>query len=325
MHEAGAEMMIAFVAMGLFFSAAPASSQSYPIRPVRIIGPTSSGANSDFAARLISQPLSVHLGQQVVVENRPGGGSMIGSEIVAKSPPDGYTLLMGGPALSIGPSIYRKVPYEVLRDFAPIVLTVGQSLLLVVHPSLPVKSVKELIALARAMPGEIAFASPGTGTGPHFSMELFLFLSGTRMLHVPYKGPAQAIVDLTAGRVSVQMLGITNGGPHVRAGRLRVLAVTGARRVASLPGVLTIAESGVAGYESVLWSGLLAPAGTPREVIARLHQEVTSVLNAPEIRERLAGESVEMLAGTPEDFTTRIRAETAKWAKVAKSAGIQIE
>jgi tripartite-type tricarboxylate transporter receptor subunit TctC len=304
---------------------APVCSQGYPTRPLRIIVPTSPGAGSDYAARLISQPLSVRLGQQVIVDNRPGGGTMIGSEIVARSRADGYTLLTGGPSLAINPLIYKSVPYDALRDFAPITQTISQSLVLVVHPSLPAKSVKELIVLAKARPGDIVFGSAGQGSGPHLSMELFLLLSGTRMLHVPYKGPAQAIVDLTAGRLSVQMFGIANSGSHIRAGRLRALGVTGAERLASLPDIPTIAEAGLTGYESTQWSGLLAPAGTPQDIISRLNREVTEVLNAQDIRERLAREDVAVMAGSPENFVAHIRAESAKWAKVVKSAGIQPE
>jgi len=217
------------------------------------------------------------------------------------------------------------MPYDALRDFAPITQAVSLPNLLVVHPSLPAKSVKELITLATARPGEMVFASGGTGSTPHLSMELFLLMTGTRMLHVPYKGPVPGIIDLVAGRVSVMNLGIVPGGPHVRSGRLRGLGVTGAKRAAMMPDLPTIAEAGVPGYEVVQWNGLLAPAGAPKEVIARLHKEVTAVLLTRSMNERIANEGAEVVTSSPEEFAAYIRAETVKWAKVVKSAGIQPE
>lgn len=297
----------------------------YPTRPLRIIVPTSTGGSSDTVARLISQPLSERLGHQVVVDNRAGAASMIGTETVARSAPDGYTLLMAVPALATNPSMYKKVPYDALRDFAPVTLAINQPHILVVHPSFPARSVKELIAVAKARPGEIVFASAGMGSNLHLAMELFLVMTGTRMLHVPYKGPTPGIIDLVAGRVSVMMPGIVPGGPHVRTGRLRALGVTGPNRAAAMPDLPTVAEAGVPGYEAAVWNGLLAPADTPKEIIARLHKEVTAVLLTQDIKERLAREGAEVVAGSPEEFSSHIRAEISKWAKVVKSAGIQPE
>ncbi len=302
----------------------PAQAQ-YPTRALRIVVPSSAGSGADYSARLISQPLSDRLGQQMVVENRAGAATMIGTEVVAKSPPDGYTLLLGVGTLATAPAMYKKVPYDALRDLAPVTQLASVANVLVVHPSLPAKSVKDLVALAKARPGEIAFASSGTGTLPHLSMELFLVMTGTRMLHVPYKGPGPGLFDLLSGRVSAMTTSTTAAFPHIRSGRLRVLGVTTARRVAVMPDVPTIAEAGVPGYESVQWWGLLVPAGTPGDIIARLHKEIVSVMSTQDIRERFEKEGMAVIAGSPQEFGTYIRAETEKWARIVKRAGIQPE
>lgn len=298
---------------------------NYPNRPVRIIVPNAPGSSGDITARLIAQPLSERLGQQVVVDNRAGAGTMIGGEIAAKSPPDGYTLLMGFATLAINPAIYKKVPYDALRDFAPITEVVFLPGILVVHPSLPVKSVKELIVLAKARPGEIPFASAGKGGYSHLSMELFMSMAGIRMLHVPYKGTGPGVIDLLAGHISVGTFNALSAVPHVRSRKLRALGVTSARRAVVVPEVPTIAEAGVPGYETTQWLGLLAPAGTPREIIVRLHKESVAVLRMPDIKERLAKDGAEPVASSPEEFAAHIGSETTKWAKVVKSAGIQPE
>ncbi len=304
---------------------APSAAQMYPTKPVRIIVPTSVGSAADTVARVLAQPLAERLGQPVVVDSRAGAGAVVGTEAVAKSAPDGHTLLMGVPALAINVSIHRKLPYDVLRDFAPITQAVSQPNLLAVHPSLPAKSVKELIALAKARPGELVFASSGVGASSHLTMELFLLMTGTRMLHVPYKGPGPGIIDLVAGRVSVMASSTVSTLPQVRSGRLRALGVTTAKRALGVPDIPTIAEAGVPGYESVSWFGLIAPAGTPKEVIARLHREAVAILRAPDVRERFARDGTEVVAGSPEEFDAYIRAEVVKWARVVKSAGIQPE
>jgi tripartite-type tricarboxylate transporter receptor subunit TctC len=303
----------------------PVLAQQYPTRAVRIVVPTSTASGPDFAARLLSQPLSERLGQQVVVDNRTGGATMIGTEVVAKAAPDGYTLAMVPPAFAINSSLYKKMPYDALRDFVPITHVSNSPLILVVHPSVPAKSVKELIAIAKARPSEIVFGSSGAGSITHMSMELVLYLSGTRMLHVAYKGPAPGVIDLAAGRVSTMMTGTVIGGPHVRTGRLRALGVSGARRTAPMPDLPTIAEAGVPGYESWSWTGLLAPAGTPQEIIARLSKEATAILRSQDMRERFAKEDYELIASTPEGFAAYIRTKLAKWAKVVKAAGIKAE
>ena len=301
------------------------NAQQYPTRALRIVVPSSSGSGADYSARLIAVPLTERLGQQVVVENRAGASTMIGSELVAKSPPDGYTLLLGVGTLATVPSMYKKVPYDAVRDFAPITQLVSVSNVLVVHPSLPAGSVKDLVALAKARPGEIAFASSGTGTLPHLSMELFLVMSGTRMLHVPYKGPATGLFDLLAGRVSAMTTSIAAAFPHVRSGRVRALGVATVKRIAVLPEVPTIAESGVPGYEAVQWWGLLAPAGTPGDIIARLHKDTVSIMAMPDIRERFEKEGMTIVAGSPQEFAAYIRSEIEKWARIVKRAGIQPE
>ena len=316
---------IVSIATGVVVAGGPAGAQAYPSRALRIVVPSSAGSGADFSARLIAQPLGERLGQQIVVENRAGAATMIGTEVVVKSPPDGYTVLLGVGTLATSPSMYKKVPYDAQRDLAPITQIATVANVLVVHPSLPVRSVKDLVALAKTRPGEIAFASSGTGTNPHLSMELFLFMTGTRMLHVPYKGPTPGMIDLLAGRVSAMSTSITASLPHVRAGRLRMLGVTTAKRAAAMPDVPTIAEGGVAGYEAVQWWGLLVPAATPAEIVARLHKDAVSVLTAPDIRERFVREGMDVVAGAPQEFAAYIRAETAKWTKIVKAAGIQPE
>jgi tripartite-type tricarboxylate transporter receptor subunit TctC len=303
-----------------------AFAQGYPNRPIRIIVPTAPGGPSDIGSRLIAEELTKRWGRPVVVETRPGAGTIVGSEIVAKAPPDGYTLLMSPSTLATNPASYKKMPYNALRDFAPITQTLFVPNLIVIHPSLPAKSLKEFIAFARARPGEILYASAGHGTNPHLTIELFASMAQIRMVHVPYKGSLPGIVDLLAGRVALSATAsMANLIPHVRSGRLRALGVTTAKRTQALPDTPTIAEAGLPGYESVQWSGLLAPAGTPREIVTALHKEVIAILHTPEARERLAGIGTEMVGSTPEEFAAFIKSETAKWAKVAKAAGIEPE
>ena len=316
---------VAAIATVMAVAAPSVQAQGYPSRPLRIVVPSSAGSGADFSARLIAQPLGERLGQQLVIENRAGAATMIGTELVAKAAPDGYTLLLGVGTLATASSMYKKVPYDAQRDFAPITKLATVANVLAVHPSLPARSVKELVALAKARPGEIAFASSGTGTNPHLSMELFLYLTGTRMLHVPYKGPAPGLIDLLAGRVSVMSTSITASIPHMRSGRLRALGVTTAKRAAALPDVPTVAEAGVAGYEAVQWWALLAPVGTPADIIARLHRDAVSVLNQNDIRERFVREGMDVVAGSPQDFAAVLRADTEKWAKIVRAAGIQPE
>jgi tripartite-type tricarboxylate transporter receptor subunit TctC len=269
--------------------------------------------------------MSERLGRQVVVENRAGAGTTIGADIVAKAPADGYTLLMGLSTLAINPSTYKSLPYDALRDFAPITQTAIASNVMVVHPSLPVKSVKEMIAFARARPEEIPYASAGFGTNPHLAMELFCTMAKIRMLHVPYAGDAPSIVDLLGGRVAITISPVPRGLPHVRAGRLRALGVTSASRVPGAAEIPTLSEAGLPGYEAVQWYGLLGRAGTPRDIIARLHKETVAALRAPDNKERFQETFVEVIGSAPEEFAAFIKAETVKWSAVAKAVGIKPE
>ncbi len=298
---------------------------SYPNRPIRLLVVTAAGGGGDMVARLVAQGLSERLGRHVVVENRAGAGGIIGYEIVAKAPADGYTLLMCAPTLAINPATHKKVPYDAIRDFAPITQAVFSPNLMVVHPVVPAKTVKEMIAFAKARPGEVLYASAGVGTGPHLVMELFSIMAQIRMVHVPYKGATPGVIDLIAGQVAIMAPGMITGIPHVRAGKLRALGVTSTRRVAAAPDIPTIAEGGLPGYEAVVWYGLLAPAGTPQEIIARLRKESVAVLRAPDSKERIARDGAEAVASSPEEFAAFIKAETVKWAKVAKAAGIKPE
>jgi tripartite-type tricarboxylate transporter receptor subunit TctC len=296
------------------------AQSGYPTRSIRMVVPNSAGGTADTAARLIAQGLTERLGRPVLVDNRPGAGTIIGSEIVAKAPADGYTLLMSPTTLAINPATYKKLPYDALRDFAPISQIASVPSVLVVHPSVPAKSVKDLIALAKARPGEILYASPGHGTIPHLTMELFASMANVRMVHVPYKGAAPARLDLTAGRVATATI-----IAYVPDGKLRALAVTSARRSAAAPDIPTISEAGLPAFELVQWYGLLAPAGTLREIIARLHKELVLVLRASDIRDHLARNGGDVVASSPEEFAAFLKAETLKMAKVVKAAGIQPE
>lgn len=295
----------------------------YPSRPVRIIVPTSLGSGADLSARVIGQHLSERFSHQVIVENRAGATTMIGTELVAKSAPDGHTLLMAPPAFVINQSLFRKIPYDPLRDFAPITHVGNSPLILAVHPSLPSKSVKELVALAKARPGELAFASSGSGSITHMSAELFLYMTGVRILHVPYKGPAPGVIDLVAGRVQLMITTAPSLLPQVRAGRLRALGMTGSRRTPAAPDIPTIAEAGVPGYESYGWYALMAPAGTAPDTVTQLNREAVGILRMQSVKERLGNEGLEIVASSPGELSAYLRSESAKWAKVVKAASIQ--
>jgi tripartite-type tricarboxylate transporter receptor subunit TctC len=302
-----------------------AAQSNYPARSVRVIVPSAPGGGTDISARILAPQLSQLLGQQFVVENRAGAGTRIGGEAVARAAPDGYTLLMGISTLAINPAMYKKVPYDALKDFAPISQAVSLSNVLVVHPSLPAKSVKEFVALVKPRPGQVNFASAGVGTSPHLSMELFLVMTGLKMLHVPYKGSGPGVTDLIAGHVPAMMPNMLSAQPHIKSGRLRALGVTGAKRAPGAEDIPTIAEAGVPGYESVQWYGLLAPAGTPRDIITRLHGATVKALQHPEVRQRLLNDGAEPVGSSPEEFAAYLRSETAKWAKVIQAAGIKPE
>lgn len=302
------------------------AQDNYPNRLIRIIAPTAPGGGSSVSARLIAEEMAKRAGRQVaVVENRAGAGTRIGTEIVAKAHPDGYTLLMTPSTLATNPTGFKNMPYDGLRDFAPITQTLSVPNLVVVHPSLPAKSLKAFIALAKARPGEILYATAGYATNPHLTLALLMSMAQIRMTHVAYQGGAPSIIALMAGEVAITASSsMSLLIPHLRSGRLHALGITSATRSPVLPDVPTIAEAGLPGYESIQWAGLVAPAGTPRAIIEKLHKEVVSILHTPEARELLAklGNDVATSA-SPEEFFAFIEAETVKWAKVAKAAGIE--
>jgi len=307
----------------LAFCTAGALAQSYPTRAIKLVVPSSPGGGTDIVARILGQKLSEQLGQQFVVENRAGAGTVIGNDAVAKSAPDGYTLLMGLSTLAINPSMYAKLPYDALRDFAPISQSVSACNILILHPSVPAKTVVELIALARAKPGSLTFGSAGMGTNPHLSGELFKSLARIDMVHVPFKGSGQSIISQLAGEIAANFPSVPTAMPYVKAGRLRGIGVTTLKRVEVLPDVPSIAEAGLPGYEATQWFGLLAPAGTPRPIIDRLYQESSRALRSADMKERMTAEGLEVVGGTPEEFASYIRSETEKWTQVIKAAGIK--
>jgi tripartite-type tricarboxylate transporter receptor subunit TctC len=283
------------------------------------------GGTADILARLLAARLADGLGQPVVVENRAGAGTNIGMEAVARAAPDGYTLLLGAVTLATNPSLYSKLSFDPAKDFAPVSLLVTSGNVLVVNPDLPVKSVAELISYARAHPGQLNYGSPATGSTPHLAGELFNSLTGTRLVHVPYKGAALGLNDLIAGRLQLSFDNIPPAIAHIKGGKLRALAVTSAQRSLLLPELPTMIEAGVAGFDVSAWFGLLAPAGTPREAIARLHAETVKALQAPELRDRLTQFGFEVAGGTPEAFGALIRSETVRWAKIIRESGARAD
>jgi tripartite-type tricarboxylate transporter receptor subunit TctC len=304
---------------------AGAASAEYPTRAIRLIVPFAPGGSNDIMARLMGQHFSESLGQPVVVDNRPGASGIIGTDVVAKAAPDGYTLLMMSVTLAVNPSLRAKLPYDTRKDLLPITLVASAPLMLVVHPSLPVKSVKELIAHAKANPGKLNFASGGPGTTPHLAGEMLKSMAGLEMTHVPYKGGGPALIDLVGGQVQLMLENIPSTLPHVKAGRLRALAVTGLRRSALVSDLPTLDESGLKGYEIVGWNGFFAPAGTPKHIVARIHGEAVKTLAKPEVKERLATLGAEGVGSSPAEFAKFFSAEIAKWGRVVKEAGLKPE
>jgi tripartite-type tricarboxylate transporter receptor subunit TctC len=298
------------------------AQQSYPTKPVKIIVPSAAGGGTDSTTRLITPKLDEYLGQRVLVENRAGAASMIGSEAVARSAPDGYTLLTGISTITIQPSMHKNLPYDVIKDFIPVSQFVILPNMLVGHPSLKPKTVKELIAFAKTRPGQLEFASAGTGSNLHLCMEMFLSMSGLKMVHVPYKGSGQAIADLSAGYVPLMITNMITGTRQVGAGRLRAYGVTSAQRSKAAPDIPTIAEQGLAGYEAVQWYGLMAPSGTPRDIIDKLHKGVVFALQDATVRERFLNSGADPVGNTPDEFAQVIRADMSKWAGVVKAAGL---
>ena len=305
--------------------ASPAWSQAYPAKPVRFIVPWPTGGGTDVFARAIGQKLTDSLGQSFIVDNRPGAAGNIGAELAAKSPPDGYTIIIATVTLATNPSMYAKLGFDPLKDLAPITLVAGVPHLLVVNPSLPVKSVKELIALAKSKPAQLNYASAGNGSPFHIAAELFKNLAGVDIVHVPYKGGGPAVTDVIGGQVHMTFANLVAVLPQVRAGRLRALGITSAKRSQAAPEIPTIAEGGLPGYDFTSWFGVLAPADTPKEIISRLNTEIVKILNTPELKDRLSKDGADLIASTPEEFATYLRAETTKWARVIKAAGIRAD
>ena len=304
------------------FSALPAAAQSYPNKTVRIIVPYAAGGNTDITARAVGSKLGEVFRQQVIVDNRPGGGTNIGSELGARAAPDGYTLFMGGASNAINMTLYAKPPYDTLRDFAPVSLCVKGANVLSVHPSLPAKNLRGLIALAKAKPGQLNFASSGLGSSNQMAGELFKMMAGLNIVHVPYKGNAPALTDTVAGHVEMMFSGVPALLPHIHSGRLRAIAIGSLKRFSALPDVPTFDESGINGYEATTWFGLMAPVKTPREIVARLNAEVDKILKSPDLQTRFIADGLEPIGGTQEEFDKFIRAEIEKYAKVIRTAGL---
>ena len=304
---------------------AAAAAQGWPAKPIRFVVAFAPGGIVDFAARSVSTQLSDALGVPLVVENRPGAGGITGAEAVARSAPDGYTLLVTSISHTINPSVRKNLPFDAARDFAPVTLIADAPNLLVVHPSLPVRSVRTLLELARARPGQISYASSGSGTSTHLSGELFKAAARVDLVHVPYKGGGPAVIDLVGGHVQMMFSTLPSVLGQVRAEKLRGLAVTGARRFPAAHEFPTMIESGIAGYEVSGWSGLFAPAGTPKEVVARLSGELAKILRAPDLRERYFKQGAEPVGNTPDEFAAFVRSEIAKWKKVVEASGMRAD
>jgi tripartite-type tricarboxylate transporter receptor subunit TctC len=320
----------AFLVMSLLFQTGMVSAQTpadtYPAKAIRIVVPFPPGSAADIVARAVGTKLTEKWGQQVVVDPRPGASGIVASEIVARSAPDGYTLIMGTAAThTINISLYPKLPYDPVRDFAPVVLASLVPNVLAVHPSVPVKSVKELITLAKARPGMLSYASSGSGTSPHLAGELFKNMAGVDILHVPYKGSPQALTDTISGQVTMQFAPMLTVLPHLKSRRLNGLAVTTAKRFSAAPELPTIDESGLPGYEATLWYGMLAPQGTQRSIVLKLNKEVLSILALPEVRESLSRQGADTMSNSPEQFGAYIAAEIVKWAKVIKISGAKVD
>lgn len=311
--------------VAVYAQASPASAGEYPVKTVRAVVSYAPGGATDIMARVVAQKLTEALGKSFVVDNQSGAGGVIGDALVARAVPDGYTLLASSSSFAINPAVVAKLPFDPLKSFAPIGLVAQAPFVLVVHPSLPAKSVKELIALAKARPGKLDYASAGQGTAVHLATELFNSMAGISMTHVPYKGTGPALIDLFAGQVQLTFANILSVKPYVQSARLRALGVSSGTRSPALPELATISESGVPGYEVVSWYGWLAPAGTPQAIVQRLNSEINKSLRAPDLKERFAANGAEALGGTPEELGQRISIEIVRWRKVVKEARVRVE
>jgi tripartite-type tricarboxylate transporter receptor subunit TctC len=326
MRKSISALLAAGIALAVGVAWLPAQAQSYPSKPIRYVVPYPPGGTTDIISRLIAQKLTESFGQPVIVENKAGAGGVVGTDSVAKAIPDGYTILMGsaGP-LTINPSLLKNIPYDPIRDFAPITTVAVVPSMLVVNPSVPANSVQDLIALAKARPGRLSFASTGNGGAPHLGGELFKLATNTDILHVPYKGSSPAVNDLLGGQISMMFEQIPAVLPHVKSGKLRALGVGGARRSPALPDTPTISEAGVPGFAVSTWFGVLAPGGTPAPIVSKLNAEIVRILNAPEMREKLTALGAELETSTPEQFAAMIKAEIDKWAQVIRKSGVKAD
>lgn len=315
----------ALVPLTAFAQSAAPTAGDYPVKPVRVIVSFAPGGATDIVARVVAQKLSENLERTFVVENHSGAGGVIGDSLVARAAPDGYTLLATSSTYAINPAVVSKLPFDPVKNFAPITLVAAAPFLLVVHPSVPATSVKELVALARRNPGKLDFASAGKGTAVHLAVELFNNMAGITMTHIPYKGTGSALIDLIAGQVQLTFGNILSTRPHVKSGKLRALAVSSAKRSTALPELPTVSEAGVAGYDVASWYAWLAPAGTPQPVVQRLNAEIVRAVRTPEITQRLASGGAELVASTPEQFGQRLATEIARWRKLVKETGIRAE
>jgi tripartite-type tricarboxylate transporter receptor subunit TctC len=315
---------IAFILIASL-GAVAALAQSYPARPIRLVVSFAAGGGVDLVARLLGQKLSEAWNQQVVIDNRPGAGGNVSAELVAKSPADGYTLYMSSASVVVNASLYKSLPYDPLRDFVPVTLLVSAHNVLVAHPSLPAKNIRELIALAKKAPGQINYASTGSGSSGHLAMELFRSMAGIELTHVPYKVIGQATADLLSGQVSLWFPTMPGVLQHIKGGRMMALGVSGSRRAAALPAVPTIAEAGVAGYEASTWYPLLAPAGTPQPVIDKLNAQMIAILAGADVREKLNAQGIETVGSTPAQLAAHLKSEMAKWEKVVRLSGARVD
>jgi tripartite-type tricarboxylate transporter receptor subunit TctC len=315
-----------FSALAFVVSAATALAQGYPTKPIKLIVPFPPAGSTDLSARAVAGKLQERLGQAVIVENKPGAGGNIGGEQAAKAPADGYTLFVGTVGTNaINASLYSKMPFDHLKDFAPVILLSKTPNVLVVNPALPVNSVGDVIKLAKAKPGELTFASSGVGTSIHMSGELFKAMAGVEMTHVPYKGSGPMLIDLISGQVNMAFDNLSAAIQHIKGGKLKALATTGATRAPTLPDVPTVQEAGLAGYDSTSWNAIFAPAGTPRDVVERLNRELNAILASPETKKFFADQGAEAGGGTAAELNAFVRAETVKWAKVVKDSGAKAD
>jgi len=325
MKSSSRRVALAAVIAWLCLLAPALHAQPFPSKPIRIIVPYPPGGGVDIMARLVASKLPDRIGQQVIVDNRPGGGTVIGTELLARSAPDGYTLMMANIAFGANPALHKKLPYDTEKDFTPVGLVALLPSFLVVHPSLPVKSLRELVALAKARPGELSYASAGNGSLLHLTMERFKNAAGINLVHVPYKGAAPALSDVLGGQLAIMFIPGPPALGHIKAGKLRALAVSSAQRLSLMPQVPTIAESGYPGFEIYDWEGLIAPAGTPAAVISKLNAEVNHIVGAPDVKQRVEDQCATAAGSTPAELGARIASEIALWHKVVKASGMAVD